>query len=77
PEPELPALDSLLPPAPAWLEILQTSSDIEARRRVLHVFVTSVIARRTGWGRYDVGVDLSPLGEWLAMFAPPGLEEVS
>jgi len=77
PEPELPALDKLLPPAPAWLDILRTSGDIEARRRVLSVFVSSVVARRTGWGRYAVDISLSSTGEWLAMFAVPGLEQVS
>jgi hypothetical protein len=41
------------------------------------VFVNSVVARRTGWGRYVVEFDLTPLGEWLAMLAPPGLEQVS
>jgi site-specific DNA recombinase len=77
PEPELPALETLLPPAPGWLRILRETSDIEARRRVLSVFVNSVVAHRTSWGRYDVVVGLTPLGEWLAMFTPPGLEEVS
>jgi DNA invertase Pin-like site-specific DNA recombinase len=72
PEPELP-----LTPAPTWLHILRNSVDVEARRRVLSVFVTGVIARRTGWGRYVVDINLTPLGEWLAMLTPPGLEEVS
>jgi DNA invertase Pin-like site-specific DNA recombinase len=75
-EPELPAIDGLLPPAPAWLEILRTSNDIEAQRRVLSVFIASVVARRTGWGRYDVACDFTPLGKGLAMLTPPGLEEV-
>lgn len=76
-ETELPALDLLLPPAPSWLEILRTTGDVEARRRVLSVFVSSVVARRTGWGRYDVTLSLTAIGEWLAVLSVPGLEQVS
>jgi len=76
PEAELPALETLLPPAPGWLQILREGG-VEAQRRVLSVFIASVLARRTGWGRYEIVLGFTPTGEWLAMFAVPGLEQVS
>jgi DNA invertase Pin-like site-specific DNA recombinase len=76
PEPDVPSLEGVLGPAPTWLEILRESEDIEALRRVLAVFIKSVVAHRTSRGRYDVSVEFTDLGNSLVALTAPAFKQV-
>jgi len=71
----LPQMDQLLTPASAWRAALD-GSDVEAQRRVLSLFVTSILAERVRWGVYQTKVTWTPLGDWLMMPVPVTLEDV-
>ena len=63
-EPELPPLADVLRAAGGWAEALR-AADNPARRDVLALLIERVIPVRVGYGKYDVTIAWSPLGQAL------------
>jgi hypothetical protein len=73
-EPELPPLVDVLRAAGGWAEALRTA-DNASRREVLALLIEHVIPERVGYGKYEVSITWSPLGQAirrLSKAAAPG-----
>lgn len=63
-EPSLPSLDQVLREAGGWAEALARTASA-ARRDVLSALIEAIVPERVGWGKYEVRITCTPVGETL------------
>jgi hypothetical protein len=64
----LPPLDEVLRDVGNWAAVL-AGADLDAKRSVLQLLVTTVTPIRTGWGKYEVEIAWTPTGALLGEVA--------